>query len=119
MHPFPYLLLLGYLVSLLFEIFYGYSVDTLHAVVNRSSKRLFSFHFTGNYCSCSGYVDFRLPARLWGVVFLESTRAGRLSPWFSGLASVCLLPVWCHGFELIVVSLLFCMFLVEWRKVKK
>ena len=52
-------------------------------------------------------------------IFLESIRAGRLSPWFSGLVSVCLLPVWYHGFELIVVSLLFCMFSCRMAKVKK
>ena len=42
-----------------------------------------------------------------GGVFLESTRAGQLSPRLSGLASVRLLSVWYHGFRLIVVSLLF------------
>ena len=49
---------------------------TLRVVANRSSMRLFIFHFTGRHCSYSGSVDFRLPARFQrqdseGVVFLE------------------------------------------------
>ena len=55
--------------------------------------------------------DYRLAfgVRIPWEVFLESTRAGRLSPRLSGLISVCLLPVWYHGLGLIVVSLLFCL----------
>ena len=35
----------------------------LRAFVSRSSRRLFSFHFTGKQCFHSGSVDFRLLAR--------------------------------------------------------
>ena len=35
----------------------------LRAFVSRSSKRLFSFHFTGKHCFHSGAVDFLLLTR--------------------------------------------------------
>ena len=60
------------------EIFCGYFVAALCALAYRSSRHLISFHFTGKHCSCSGCVDFRLPARFrhWDSMRGERERGG-------------------------------------------
>ena len=100
----------------------------LRAFMNRSSRRLFSFHFTGNTVPTLGLLIFDYQ-HVFGVsitlggggggggggVFLEPGRIGRLPPRLSGLASSCAF----YQFGIIAsglffVSPFFVVLLVEW-----
>ena len=66
-----------------------YFSATLHAFASRSSRRLFSFHFTSKHCFHSGSIDFRFPAcfRRKDSVRDIPARTRRLLPRLGGLPS--------------------------------